>query len=95
MRKYLILGSLGARSLHLVQGAVDYKMFLFKFSRFTQISRKCGVKYGQLNTIQQRACSLAAEQPKKQTVKVLTKVKLEENLEADLESNKLKVNKLL
>ena len=94
MRKYQILGSLGARSFHLVQGAVDYKMFLFKFSRFSQFSRKCGIKYGQINALQQRANSFTTEQPKKQTVKVLTKVKLEENLEADLESNKLKVNKL-
>lgn len=78
-----------------MQGAANYKMFLFKFSRFSQFSRKCGVQYGQINAIQQRANSLTAEEPKKQTVKVLTKVKLEENLEADLESNKLKVNKLL
>lgn len=69
-------------------------MFLFKFSRFSQFSRKCGTKYGQIDAIQQRANSFTTDQSKKQAVKVLTKVKLEENLEADLESNKLKVNKL-
>lgn len=69
-------------------------MFLFKFSRFSQFSTKCATQYGQIHTIQQRTNSFTTDEPKKQAVKVLTKVKLEENLKADLESNKLKVNKL-